>query len=577
VTLARLGVGVGATLAVTLPGAVLSQGTPPLFIEAATAANLRFTHTNGAAGRFYLHEEMGSGVAVFDYDNDGDLDVFLVQGAAPRATARGWPAGTAGSPPTSRLFRNDLTVASDGRRTIRFTDVTDTAGVGLVSQGMGAAVGDFNDDGLLDLFVTTFGQDVLYRNNGNGTFTDVTKEAGVGDPLWSMSASFVDYDRDGNLDLFVTNYVAFTEADNRQCFDQAGARHYCPPSVYRPAPHRLYRNEGNGRFANVTEAAGINKAQGKGLGVVAGDFNGDGWLDLYVANDGTPNQLWVNQRDGTFADEGFLSGAAVNASGHPEASMGIASGDFDVDGDEDLFVTNDLGETFVLYVNDGQGLFVDARVRAGVAAPTAAYTGFGTDWFDYDSDGWLDLFVANGAVQMIPKLRGQPRPYRMNNQLFRNTGAGRVVEIPSRTAGPDFMQTEVGRGAAFGDLDNDGDIDIVVTSNGGPVKLLLNQGAAKHHWLQIRLEQGPGNRLAFGAFVGLHRTGRPPLWRRVKTDGSYLSASDSRLHFGLGTSPAITSLEVRWPDGVREGFPGPAANRLIILKRGAGTPLAAPR
>ena len=573
-TLARLGLA-SPRIVVAVPGAALSQGTATqLFLEASAATSLRFTHTNGATGNFYLHEEMGPGAALFDYDNDGDLDVFLVQGAAPPAAARQGRAGTAGSPPTSRLFRNDLAITSNGRRTVRFADVTDKAGVGLVSQGMGAAVGDYNDDGFLDLFVTTFGPDFLYRNNGNGTFTDVTKDAGVSDPLWSASASFLDYDRDGDLDLFVTNYVAFTEADNRQCFDQASARHYCPPSVYRSAPDRLYRNDGRGRFSNVTEPAGISRADGHGLGVVAGDFNDDGWLDIYVANDGTPNQLWINRRNGTFIDEGFLSGAAVNAAGHPEASMGIGSGDFDADGDEDLFVTNDLGETFALYVNDGHGLFVDARVRTGIAAPTAAYTGFGTDWFDYDNDGWLDLFVANGAVQMLPKQRGQPRPYRMNNQLFRNTGVGRLVEIPAKMAGPDFLQTEIGRGAAFGDIDNDGDVDLVVTTNGGPVKLLLNQGAAKHHWLQVRLEQGPGNRLAFGAWVGLRRPGQPTLWRRVKTDGSYLSASDSRLQFGLGTSAEVTTLEVRWPDGAREGFPIQAVNRMVTLKKGTGTPIA---
>ncbi len=570
--LARLGL--CAALTASLP-AVTSSQKAPLFVEAAAATSLTFTHVNGAFGQFYLPEEMGPGVAVFDYDNDGDLDVFIVQGMTPASAAARGRRGPAGPPPTSRLFRNDLTTGANGRRTLRFTDVTRQAGVGLVSQGMGAAVADYNDDGFTDLYVTTYGADVLYRNNGNGTFTDVTREAGVSDPLWSASASFLDYDRDGDLDLFVTNYVTFREADNRQCFDQAGGRHYCPPSVYDPAPDRLYRNEGNGRFANVTEAAGIARADGKGLGVVAGDFTGDGWLDIYVANDGTPNQLWVNQRNGRFVDEGFLSGAAVNAAGQPEASMGIGSGDFDADGDEDLFITNDLGETFALYVNDGRGLFVDARIRTGIAAPTGGFTGFGTDWFDYDSDGWLDLFAANGAVQMIPRQRGQPRPYRMNNQLFRNTGTGRLTEVPPAMAGPDFLQTEVGRGAAFGDLDNDGDIDIVVTNNGGPAKLLLNQSTAPQ-WLQVRLDQGPRNRLALGAWVGLHRSGRPTLWRRVKTDGSYLSANDPRLHFGLGTSPEVAAIEVRWPTGEIERFPKPATNRLVTLRKGTGAPAGSP-
>jgi enediyne biosynthesis protein E4 len=570
VKVTRLEIAVGAAIAVSVP-TIAFQQTPRAvhFLEAASAANLNFTHTNGASGRFYLHEEMGSGVALFDYDNDSDLDVFMVQGAASPAAAAGRPA--ARTAPTSRLFRNDLSAPSKTPRRLRFTDVTDQAGVGVVSQGMGAAVGDYNNDGFADLFITSFGPDRLFRNNGNGTFSDVTKEAGVSDALWSASASFLDYDRDGDLDLFVANYLAFSEADNRQCFDTTHVRHYCPPRVFPPAPDRLYRNEGGGRFSNVTDSAGLSKADGNGLGVVAGDFSGDGWLDIYVANDATPNQLWVNQRNGTFLDEGVLSGAAVNAGGHPEASMGIGAGDFDADGDEDLFVTNDIGETFVLYMNDGHGLFVDARVRAGIAAPTAAYTGFGTDWFDYDNDGWLDLFIANGAVSIVPKQRGQPRPYRMNNQLFRNTGKARLEEVPAASAGPDFSDLEIGRGAAFGDLDNDGDVDIVVNNNGGRAKLLLNQTGTKHQWLQVRLDQGPANRMALGAWVGLHRNGRPTLWRRVRTDGSYLSASDSRLHFGLGATTDMTGIDVHWPDGARERFGGQEANRLVTLKRGTGT------
>ena len=319
----------------------------------------------------------------------------------------------------------------------------------------------------------------------------------------------------------------------------------------------------------MTEAAGVTRADGAGLGVVAGDYDGDGWLDLYVANDATPNQLWINRHDGTFVDEGLLSGSALNAAGNPEGSMGIASGDYDADGDEDLFVTNIIGETFALYRNDGHGSFEDARAAAGLAAPTAASTGFGTDWIDYDNDGWLDLFMANGAVNVIESQRGQPSPFRMRNQLFRNTGRGRFAET-SAEAGPAFDRAEIGRAAAVGDVDNDGDVDIVYTTNGGPVRLLLNQSAARHHWVEIALQQRPGNRHGYGARVGVERAGQPTLWRRVRTDGSYLAASDGRTHFGLGPAPAIDAVVVEWPDGRRERWRGVTADRGMTLVRGTG-------
>ncbi len=530
----------------------------PLFIEVAREAGLNFSHVNGAEGQYYMAEQMGAGAALFDYDNDGDLDVFLVQGAPLK---EGGPDAKA---PTSRLFRNDL--AASG--TVKFTDVTDRAGVALRAYGMGAATADYDGDGDIDLFVTSFGPETLYRNNGDGTFTDVTAHAGVTDDLWSTSATFVDYDRDGHLDLFVANYLDFTLAGNKRCSDSVGARDYCSPRAYRPVPDRLYRNQGNGRFSNVTEAAGISKADGAGLGVVAGDYNADGWLDLYVANDATPNQLWINRKNGTFGDEGFISGSAVNAAGNPEGSMGIASGDFDQDGDEDIFITNIVAETFVLYENDGQGNFEDVRARVGLGALTAAFTGFGTDWIDYDNDGWLDLFVANGAVNIVEAQRGQPMPFGMQNQLFRNTGSGRFDDA-SAPAGPAFARAEVGRGAAFGDVDNDGDVDVVVTNNGGPVRLLINNATAGSQALQVRLEQPPPNAHAMGAWVGLERTGRKTLWRRVKSDGSYLSANDPRLHFGLGASPRADAIVVQWPDGQRERWTDIAAGRPLTLRRGA--------
>jgi enediyne biosynthesis protein E4 len=571
--------------------AVNVHATEPLFVEAAASSGLNFVHENGAAGKYYMPEVMGSGAALFDYDNDGDLDVYLVQWG--RLDDIGTTStGSTGAGSTSRLFRNDLVVGADGKRTLRFTDVTTQAGVGRERYGMGTAVADYDNDGDLDLFVTAYGPDTLCRNNGDGTFTDVTSDAGMKKAgwIWSSSAAFFDYDRDGDLDLFVANYLDFTPAANKLCYDSVGARDYCSPRAYRPVPDRLFRNEGNGTFADVSDASGITKADGAGLGVSTGDYDGDGWLDLYVANDATPNQLWINQKNGTFADMGPVSGSAVNASGNPEGSMGIASGDYDADGDEDLFVTNIIGETYALYVNNGRGDFDDLRIKAGLAQPTAAFTGFGTDWFDYDNDGWLDLFAANGAVNIIPSQRGEKSPFRMINQLFHNLATGasanssvRFADVTAQ-AGPAFARPEVNRGAAFGDIDNDGDVDIVVTTNNGSAQLLLNRadsggsGTPRNHWLQVRLEQPAGNRFALGARVGIERLGKPTLWRRVRTDGSYLSSSDHRLHIGLGSSRAIDAVVVEWPNvdpgsrtqtnASRERWTNVEVDRAITLRRG---------
>lgn len=540
----------------------------PLFRDLASEVGLSFRHDNGADGQFYLPEIMGSGAALFDYDGDGDLDAFLVQSGPLDAGVRPHSG--------SRLFRNDLRSDGSGPR-LRFTDVTESAGVGLKTFGMGAAVGDIDGDSDLDLYVTAFGSNTLFRNNGNGTFTDITAEAAVDDPRWSTSAAFLDYDRDGDLDLYVGNYVAFTVAGNKRCADPVGARDYCAPAAWEAVPDRLFRNDGRGRFTDVSDVAGITRANGPGLGVAVGDLDGDGWLDIYVANDAQPNQLWRNRHDGTFEDIALLSGTAVNAAGRPEGSMGIALGDADADGDEDLFVTNLIGETHVLYVNDGTGAFEDRRTAAGLSAPTAAMTGFGTGWFDYDRDGLLDLFVANGAVNIVERLRGQPFPYHQINQLFRNEGGGRFREA-TREAGPAFELSEVSRGAAFGDVDNDGDVDVLVTNNNGPVRLLVNETravqspspAAMPHWLEISLRADTGNRLGAGARVGVVRTGQATLWRRSHTDGSYLNASDGRVHFGLGSVNTLDTVIVEWPDGLRESFDGIKPDQIVTLVRGRG-------
>jgi hypothetical protein len=549
--------------------AVLAAAPRPndsaVFEEVAARVGLTFVYRNGADGHYYMPEVMGAGAALFDYDGDGDLDVYLLQGQSLDPATRRDPTRT------HQLFRNELAET----KSLRFTEVTGGSGLGGTSYAMGVATGDYDNDGDPDLYVTAFGANALYRNNGDGTFSDVTAAAGVDEDRWSTAATFVDYDRDGDLDLFVVNYLDFSTAANKQCFDPGGSRDYCGPRSFRPAPDRLFRNDGGGRFTDVTEAAGISKADGAGLGIATGDYNADGWPDLYVANDATPNQLWVNRKDGTFVDDGPLAGVALNAGGRPEGSMGIASGDYDRDGDEDLFVTNIIGETFALYTNDGHGGFDDTRVKAGLARPTAGFTGFGTDWIDYDNDGWLDVFVANGAVNIVEGLRGEPVPYRMRNLLFRNLGTGEFAET-SRQAGPAFGRAEVSRAAAFGDIDNDGDTDVLVTTNTGPVRLWLNQVGTHDSWLQVRLDNGPRNRMGLGALVHVERAGTAPLVRRVHTDGSYLSAQDPTLQFGLAEWRQPVIVRVDWPGAMPEQWTVSRVRERVTLTRGRGTPASKP-
>jgi len=558
-------------LAGELASPVFAHPSPvPLFREVAEEVGLKFHHFTGATGEFYMPEIMGSGVALFDYDNDGDLDVYLIQGATfdpaqdPRHTKFPPPAGWK---PGNRLFRNLL--SETGK--LQFVDVTEQAGVGHVGYGMGVAVGDYDNDGFQDLYVTNFGRNVLYHNNGDGTFTDVTAKAGVDDQRWSTSAAWVDYDRDGRLDLFVANYLDFTVKGNKRCFAPTGERDYCTPKMYQPVPARLFHNRGDGTFEDVTEAAGIGAAIGPGLGVVCADFNGDGWPDIYVANDGSAAHLWINQRNGTFKEESLLAGAAYSVDGLPQAGMGVTAGDFDGDGDEDIFKTNLTNEGANLYVNDGRGNFYDASAEFGLLLPTFPYTGFGTEWFDYDNDGRLDLFIANGAVNGMESLRGSPYPFGQPNQLFHNEGPGNKFREMSANAGPAFASSEVSRGAAFGDIDNDGAIDIVVANNNGRVRLLLNQSRLlnRNHWLLVRLEALHGNRFGVGAKVELRQRGRK-LLRRAHADSSYLSANDIRVHFGLGEEARIEEITVHWPSGECEAWDRIQADRIVTIRQGSG-------
>jgi hypothetical protein len=509
---------------------------------------------------------MGAGIAVLDYDNDGDLDVVAVQSGKITGTEERKDGGTENR---HRLFRNDLRVAADGTRTLTFTDVTAEAGLVMTGYGMGVATGDYDGDGYVDLYVTAFGRNALYRNTGRGTFIDMTDQAGVQDSRWSSSAAFVDIDGDGHLDLYVANYVDFAVAANKPCTEPAGARDYCSPSVYRPVPDRLFRNRGDGTFEDVSERSGILRAYGAGLGVAVGDYDKDGHPDIYVANDATPNQLWRNTGTGTFEDEGLLSGTAFNAAGRPEGSMGIASGDYDADGDEDIVVTNLIGETFVLYENDGMGGFEDRRVPVGLSQPTAMMTGFGTEWADFDNDGTLDLVIANGAVNLVPALRGTPNPFRQRNQIFRGAGNRRLQELTSAAAGPTFDTLEVSRGVATGDLDNDGFTDVVLSNNGGPARVLRNTAATGHGWLGITLRQPGPNWQAIGATVVVDAGPSAGTLYRVRTDGSYLSASDARVLIGLARHTAPVTATITWPDGSVQRVAGLADGRYHVVEKRA--------
>jgi hypothetical protein len=549
--------------------------TPPAdatdrFVDVAAAVGIDFAQRSGRASAFYLPEIMGSGAALFDYDGDGDLDAYLVQ--AGRLEAPGDATGRSSAPRagagSDRLYRNEL----EETGTLRFRDVTEGSRIATRGYGQGVAVGDFDNDGRPDLYVTSFGPNQLLRNRGDGTFEDVTERAGVSDHRWSTSASFLDYDRDGWLDLYVANYVDFVFRIHKPCFTPYGQPDYCSPTAFQPTTHRLFRNRRDGTFEDVSESARILGAPGNGLGVVAADVDGDGWVDIYVANDQMENFLWLNQRDGTFRNVALERGAALSLDGSPEASMGVDAGDLDEDGDLDIYVTHLTAQKNTLYVNDGGGFFTDRSFQSGLGGPGQKTTGFGTAWLDFDNDGRLDVLVVNGTVFAIPERAraGDPFPYRQADQLFHNEGGGRFRDVTPE-AGAAFRIEGASRGAAFGDVDNDGDVDVLVSRVDDTARLLRNRGDASHRWLGVRLVTG--TRDALGARAVLRRPGAAPLWRRARADGSYLSANDPRVTFGLGPQGGGGDLDVVWPDGRRERFRGLPVGRYSDVVQGRGEPL----
>ncbi len=518
------------------------------FTDVSAASGISFRHSAARERRFALPEMVGAGAAWLDHDGDGDLDLYLVQSGDlddGAVTAVG-----------NRLFANDGGV---------FHDVTEATRAGDPGYGMGCAVGDYDRDGDPDLYVTNLGRNTLYRNDG-GVFTDVTLAAKVGDTGWGTSAAFLDYDQDGDLDLYVVNYVAWSREREPTCYGVGGERDYCGPnSLAAPARDTLYRNDGNGTFSDVSQAAGLGAAFGNGLGIACADMNGDGLIDIYVANDGLPNQLWINQGDGAFRDEALLCGCAVSGEGVSEAGMGVAVADFDDDGFLDLFMTHLLGETNTLYLGGARGAFRDGTTTSGLAVGSRGATGFGVGAADFDLDGRLDLFVANGAVKRRARPLHAADPYAEPDRLFRGLGGARFEDVSART-GVEAMDSGAGRGAAFADYDDDGDIDVVVIANGGPARLLRNDAPRAGTWIAFRVE-GVGGVEVPGAVVELEIGGRTQS-RVVGRAYSYCSSNDPRVHFGLPSGMSIESLRVRWPGAVIEEFAPREPNRVHVLRRG---------
>lgn len=531
------------------------DGRPdPWFREITAETGLYFRHRSDLDGSFFMPQNIGSGGALFDYDSDGDLDVFLVDSGSHRS---------GGTPAASRLFRHE----AGGR----FVERTAEAGLNHAGYGMGCAVGDADGDGDPDVYVTNYGPDALYANDGRGRFTEVTAAAGLGDESWATSACFFDYDRDGALDLYVTTYVHYPEP--KSCTDQAGRPEYCGPAAFRGAADLLYRNRGDGTFVPVSPG-GSGAVVNRGLGVVCADLDGDGLDDVYVANDGEANTLWINLGDGRFEDRSLLLGAASNALGQPEASMGIALGDVDGDLDPDLFLTHLDRETNTLYLNLGTG-FQDATALWDVGRDSLSYTGFGTAFLDAENDGDLDLVVANGRVRrgpprevadVDPALPEFWRDYAEPNLFYLNDGAARFRNR-SELAGELASRIEVSRGLMTGDFDGDGSTDVLMTQSNGPARLFRNQARPSGHWLEVRAVVSELGRDALGARVRVDAGGRQRQGLVTSTN-SYLSSVEPVLHFGLGDADRVDRLTVEWPGGRRQSFSGLPADRRIVVVAG---------
>lgn len=543
------------------PGEAEGSSARPVFVDASAASGIRFVHENGHSGQFHYPEIMGAGIGLLDFDGDGYLDVYLVNGNHLTRHVS--------SEITNRLYRNN------GDWT--FSDVTPAAGVGDPGFGQGCCAADYDNDGDVDLYVSNFGPNVLYRNDGDGTFTDVTKTAGVTDPLWGQTCSFLDYDGDGWLDLYVQNYLTYSMDRNVEAYIYVGdekLRDYPSPAGYSGAPDHLYRNDGDGTFTDVTEQAGLLRPDGKGMGLACLDFDDDGHVDILVTNDGTENFLFRGRGDGTFEEVGLSAGIAYDGVGIPESSMGVDVGDYDADGRLDLIIPCTRRQVYTLYRNRGD-YFSDASMAARLAQSTSSRTGFNANFLDYDDDGDLDLFFTTGGVranQLVGKDASYIERYGIPDLLLSNTGDGSYTDV-SAVAGDHFARALIGRGSATGDLDNDGDVDLVISNLAGEVVVLRNETRGGN-WLLVELRPRKGNRDAIGADLRLTVGGTV---RRHVVHGAvtYLSQIDRRPRFGLGGATEVERLEVRWPSGTVQTFQDLAVNRILRITEGEDAPGAA--